>query len=194
VGAWKTESSSRANPAPREAADPISGTPDERSSLARRLFEEHNRDLLSFLTARLRSVHEAQDIAQEAYVRLLQLDQPGAVGFLRRYLFRIAANLVVDRKRRQAKERAISTLFDAEPQCAGVDRAVMAREEAELIQAALAELPQRCRRAFVLHTIEGVSTPEVAVMLKVSERMIRVYVSQAYAHCERRLQLDKEVS
>ncbi len=40
-------------------------------------------------------------MAQEAYVRLLQLHQPGAVSFLRGYLFKIAANLSVDVVRRR---------------------------------------------------------------------------------------------
>ena len=51
---------------------------------------------------RLRDEHEAKEVAQEAYVRLLQLDRPGAVSFLRSYLFKTAANIAIDRARQRA--------------------------------------------------------------------------------------------
>lgn len=77
------------------------------------LFRQHNRALVSFLLARLRSEQEARDVAQEAYVRLLQLDRPGAISFLRGYLFRIAANLSIDRLRhRVIREQVTVELFE----------------------------------------------------------------------------------
>ena len=62
-----------------------------------RLFSEHNESLIQFLATRLRSVQEAKEVAQEAYVRLLSLEDSGAVSFLRAFLFKTAANLAVDR-------------------------------------------------------------------------------------------------
>src|SRR5579859_6647978 len=65
-----------------------------------RLFREHNEALVRFLLARLRSRQAALEVAQEAYVRLLSLDQPGAVSYLRSFLFKTAANIAIDRRRR----------------------------------------------------------------------------------------------
>src|ERR1051325_9382794 len=81
--------------------------PATRAAAVARLFEEHNRALISFLTLRLHSPQDAKEVAQEAYVRLLELDRTGAVSFLRAYLFRIAANLAVDRIRRQIVRRRL---------------------------------------------------------------------------------------
>ena len=72
-----------------------------RAELVERLFREHNSALVRFLQARLRSPQEAHEVAQEAYVRLLSLDEPGAVSYLRAFLFKTAANLAVDRLRRE---------------------------------------------------------------------------------------------
>src|SRR6266853_5926060 len=71
-----------------------------RAALVERLFREHNEALIRFLTARLRSYQDAREVAQEAYVRLLSLDQPGAVSYLRAFLFKTAANIAIDRRRR----------------------------------------------------------------------------------------------
>jgi RNA polymerase sigma factor (sigma-70 family) len=79
------------------------------------LYREHNRVLVRCLTARLRSEQEAKEVAQEAYVRLLQLQKPGAPSLLRAYLFKTATNIAIDRLRhrrvRQAAE-AQAKLFE----------------------------------------------------------------------------------
>lgn len=171
-----------------ESAD----TPQERSALVNRLFQEHNRSLISFLVTRLRSVHDARDVAQEAYVRLLQLDRPGAVSLLRSYLFRTAANLAVDRlRRRSVRERASIELFDEISGRETLEQTVLARQELERVRAALEQLPPKTRRAFVLHVIDGVPTPEVARLMGLKERMVRLHVSRALTRCKESLNGDR---
>src|SRR5688572_2123411 len=83
------------------------------SEQVRQLFQQHNQALVSFLAARLNSAVEARDVAQEAYARLLQLQHPGTVSFLRAYLFRIAANLAVDRiRQRKVRDGGIPEVFE----------------------------------------------------------------------------------
>ena len=156
-----------------------------RIALVRKLFEEHNRSLVTFLAARLHSQTEARDVAQEAYVRMLQLEQPGAVGFLRAYLFRIAGNLAIDRLRRRGvrEEGPPQALFEelmAEP---GPERTVLARQELEIVKAALRELPEKCRQAFALYMFAEHGIPEIASMMRVSERMVRSHIAEALAYC-----------
>src|SRR5258707_12615764 len=82
--------------------------PDETKAIGQadavaRLFQEHNRTLVRYLAVRLQSVQEAKEIAQEAYVRLLQLDQPGVESFLKSYLYRVATTLAFDRVRQRGR-------------------------------------------------------------------------------------------
>src|SRR5439155_25108996 len=84
--------------------------PDDEQARIRavaRLFQEHYSALLRFLLPRLRSEQEARDVAQEAYVRMLELDSSSAVSFLRGYLFKIAANLATDHRRQHAAQSRI---------------------------------------------------------------------------------------
>jgi DNA-directed RNA polymerase specialized sigma24 family protein len=67
-----------------------------------RLFREHNSALLRFVVAKVGSEEEAREIAQQAYVQLLQLDRPEAISYLRAFLFKTAANLAVGRAFRVA--------------------------------------------------------------------------------------------
>src|SRR5579862_5173614 len=83
---------------------------DARTERLARVFREHNEALVSFIALRVCSRQEAQDIVQEAYVRLLRLDQQRAVSFLRAFLFKTALNLAVDRIRRAQTSRSIGPL------------------------------------------------------------------------------------
>src|SRR5690348_5364543 len=80
-----------------------------RADTVEALFRVHNKSLVRFLAARLSSDAEAREVAQEAYVRLLQLDQPQAVGFLRAFLFKTASNIAIDRLRRRRLAKAACT-------------------------------------------------------------------------------------
>ncbi|NGY06716.1 RNA polymerase sigma factor [Solimonas terrae] len=161
----------------------------ERAEMVRRLFQEHNRALVGFLVARLQSEAEAHDVAQEAYVRLLQLEQASAVSFLRAHLFTIAGNLAIDRiRKRQVRERnSPQQFFEELLTRPGPDRTAMAQEELEMIKDALRELPEKCRRAFMLHVFGGHSVQEIAVQMQLTDRMIRHYVARAMAVCRQRL-------
>ena len=93
--------SSEESPAPPADAAQTGGAPPHSETLSR-LFEDHNRALHSFLMIRVGNEVEAREVAQEAYVRMLQLDEPGAVSYLRAYLFKTAANIAVDRARQRS--------------------------------------------------------------------------------------------
>ncbi|HEX6859114.1 MAG TPA: sigma-70 family RNA polymerase sigma factor [Caulobacteraceae bacterium] len=150
------------------------------------LFREHNDTLLRFLRARLHSEADAREAAQEAYVRLLQLDDPGQLSFLRAYLFRIAANVATDLIRRRAVQgRVLGEVgfFDTDAP-ATQERGLAARQQLAAVQTALAELPARCREAFLLSRREGWPSARIAAHLGVSDRMVRLYLARAIEHLE----------
>ena len=58
--------------------------------------QQYRSDLHRYLMRRLRSSEDARDLAQEAYLRYLQLPDHGAVRKPSGYLFRIAVNLIYE--------------------------------------------------------------------------------------------------
>jgi RNA polymerase sigma-70 factor (ECF subfamily) len=167
-----------------------STTTDAHAAKVAALFREHNSALVSFLRARLRSEQDAREAAQEAYVKLLQLDCPGAVSFLRSYLFRIAANVATDRLRQRQVRRAYASVESFDDICeehAAPERGVAATQELSFIRGCLFELPERWRDAFIRHRIRGESEVSIARALGVSERMVRNYLVQTLIYCRSRL-------
>lgn len=157
-----------------------------------RLFREHNRALVGYLRARLRSEQEAKEVAQEAYVRLLQLQTPGTPGLFRAYLFKTATNIATDRLRhRRVQQRAAQAeLFDGLSSSSTSDDPadqLLARERTEQLLRCLEELPARCCQVFRMHRLEGLDQRTAAARAGVSERMVRRYVTYALVYCRLRL-------
>jgi RNA polymerase sigma-70 factor (ECF subfamily) len=171
------------------------GAPDtsagNRAQLVERLFREHNRSLLRFLYLKLNSEQEARDVAQEAYVRVLNLDSPETVSHLRAFLFKTAANIAIDRARARARmtnaPAAALEFFEEERADFDPARGVAAREELDLIAQALDELTPKCRQAFLMRRLDGYTSSEIAARMQIPERTVRYYIVEAIVYCRRRL-------
>lgn len=177
-----------------QAGEPGEG--ETRALEVERLFRDHNEALIRFLTLRLQSRQEAREVAQEAYVRLLQLERTDIAGFLRAYLFRIAGNLAIDKLRRRATE----TRFEARsrevelfpgipdrPQNPDPESIAMERERVEQVSAFLHELPAPVREAFLLFRMEELDQEAIARRLGVTDRMVRNHITRALLYCRLRL-------
>lgn len=175
-----------ANPAAEEpgsdpSLDPVRGV--------ERLFREHNRALVGFLSARLGSEHEAREVAQEAYVRLLRLDHPTASSFLRAHLFHIAANLAIDRLRQrgQRSRAPLSDFFQDLLLPPTPEHHALAGEEIEVLRLALRELPAKSARAFTLYMLVGRDVRSIAREMQMPERSVRWHIQRAFEHCRAKL-------
>lgn len=164
-------------------------TGGSRSSAIEQLFREHNDLLIRFLLARLGHRQEAKDVAQEAYVRLLALERPNTIGFLRAYLFKIAANLAVDRIRsRGAKDHVDALDFFVEDEYSDrVEQEAVAAQQAGLFWESLDELPPHYQQAVVMNRIQDLSTQEIAASMGKTDRTVRRYIADALIYCRLRL-------
>ena len=154
------------------------------------LYEKHNAALIRFLSSRLHSEQEAREIAQEAYVKLLGLDEPEVVNHYRAYLFRVAGNLAADRlkqrgRRAELRKVAFAGLDKSSP---SPENAVQAAQELAAVHEAIQELPPKCRTAFLLNRVHQLPLQQTAQRMELSVSMVRVYVARALAHCAERLE------
>jgi RNA polymerase sigma-70 factor (ECF subfamily) len=166
-------------------SSPVTDAPENHARSIERLFREHNDSLLQFLSARLGSHQEAKEIAQEAYVRLLKLDTPGAVSYLRAFLFKTASNLAVDRLRtRSYRERPTSLeFFERLPDATTPERDVSGRQEMQLLLRLIEQLPPRARYAFIQNKFYGLDVETIAKDMGITKRMVRVHIVRALIHC-----------
>jgi RNA polymerase sigma factor (sigma-70 family) len=164
--------------------------PDDNANGFEGFFERHRRHLLRYLARLVSSRDIAEDLTQEAFIKVYAV-QNETLRSPRSFLYRTAHNLAMDhmRHRRVAAaepldEIAADTLRDNAP---APDVCVAAREELRLIEAAIQELPPKCRKVFILLRFEGRSYKEIALAMALSETMVRKYAVRALEHCRARL-------
>lgn len=139
---------------------------DPRSSSARdygAFFRATLLPLRRYIARLIGSPDAAQDIAQDAYARVFTVMQDRDVEHPRALLYATARNLAIDELRHRDRSPFDHAPLDsATAALPGVEATVMAQEEARLLERAIAELPDECRRVFLLRTGEHLSHEEIA--------------------------------
>ena len=146
----------------------------------RLLVDRHVSGLLAVARRMLKAEGDAEDIVQEALVRVwhhagtLELG-PGGV---RPWLRRVVTNLCLDHLRRHRLTSVVAEVPET-PEAPAQSRSL---EEAELsvrVEAALAALPERQRVALTLFHYEGLSQIEVGDMLGISDEAVESLLARA---------------
>ncbi len=157
----------------------VDPTEFEESSFVR-LFNTAVRDLRFYLRRRLRREDDADEIAQEAMLRIWNARASVSADSARPLLFRIAANLAIDRLRDAQRWRFPDIAEHTEPaETVSAERMLAARQELEIVAAAIAGLPDNCRTAFVLSRIDGKKHAEIAAEMGISKSMVEKHVAEA---------------
>lgn len=112
---------------------------------------------------------EAEDVAQEALMRLWRLAPDWRQGEAKvtTWLYRVTANLCTDRHRKGGRQVALDAVPDPPDPAPGAVAGLTGRERAVALEAALASLPDRQREAVVLRHIEGLANPEIARIMDI---------------------------
>lgn len=168
----------------------------------RTAYDRIYRETLQSLTAMLRKSFgngppEPEDIAQQAYQRLLERARLDDIRNVEAFLWRTARNLFFNEQRRQVvRSRYDYELeqiyfpeqgFDSDP-----ERVHLAEEQIGVIQRVLLAMPERRRRAFVLHRIEGLSIAATGRALKISATAAGKHIAKAMADIDRLLAEDHD--
>jgi len=154
-------------------------------------------NLVRFFAAKTGSLEEAEDLAQELYLKLAARSGDAQPDNTQAFLYRIATNLVIDRARSGQRSAARDTQWrEATAVSLGgedlaldppADEAVVARERLRLLVEAAAELPPQMGRAFRLHKLEGLSHAETAREMRLSVKSVEKHVSAALKTLARKL-------
>ena len=153
------------------------------------IYLEKREALVRFFTVRLGSPAAAEDLVQDIYVKITTLDPSAPVQNEAAFLYRLGANLMLDRLRQQKRGaardgawQAVSTTVVHGQEIAdepAADEAVVWRERLKLMLAALEDLPPQQRQAFRMHKLEAKSQAETAAALGVSTSSVEKYIGAA---------------
>lgn len=125
----------------------------------------------------------AEDLAQEAFLRLAEQGDAGAPADGRAWLYRTAHNLAVDQLRQQARRRTdavdVASLEEIADEAPSAENAAAARDELDRLRMLIEELPERTRQVFVLTRVDGLTYGEAARMLGISDSSVQKHLARA---------------
>ncbi|WP_284356585.1 sigma-70 family RNA polymerase sigma factor [Pseudomonas putida] len=152
--------------------------------------EHYYRELVGFLSARLGSRQAAEDVAHDAYLRVLERTAAQQIEHPRAFLYRTALNLVIDRHRRQAlRQSEPLEVLDLDERwhspAPGLD--MQLEQRLALMQKALDELSGPCRESFLLRKLDGLSHEQIAQRLGISRSLVEKHIVNAMKHCRVRI-------
>lgn len=156
------------------------------------VYQTNRRALIDYAFGITGSRPQAEDVVQEAWVRLTEATQRQEVKEPLRYIYRIVHNLSVDTLRRDRREgldrkmdldAATSVVADNVP---SPEQVAIDRQDMKLVAEALAELPERQQTAIRMYRLGGYKLREIAEHLDVSISLVHSLIAEGMAHCDRR--------
>jgi RNA polymerase sigma-70 factor, ECF subfamily len=158
------------------------------------LMGRYKRPILNFIYRLVGDATEADDLAQEVFVRTyrnLRTFRPGTAQFST-WLFQLAHNASIDCLRKRARRPVDpvepATLAEAAATSTSPpDHETEIREIGERIATAVAELPEDQRTAFVLAEYHGMSYAEIAEIMRCSEKSVESRLYRAKQSLRTRL-------
>lgn len=164
---------------------------DDKRAFWARMFVKHQAALNGFLRRRVAHPWDAQDLAQEVYLRLLRVDtrEGHAIENPEAYLYTVAANLVKEHglmQKRAAMNVDVSAVLPelAAPEGSAEDEAERESRRKWLTEM-LERLPPRCKAVMIMQYRDQMSYAQIAEQLGVSTHMVKKYVMKALALCRK---------
>lgn len=156
------------------------------------VFVTHRAQLCRVAKKIIGCCEKAEDIVQDAYLKIIDVEAVFIVEKPEAYIFRVVRNLAIDRYRSTVRD---SDIFAAEETGknvaseAGTPEALsISRQQLDLVARAMGRLPERTRRAFEFYRVSGHTQREIAQILDVSPTLVNFMIRDALDHCRHALE------
>lgn len=149
------------------------------------IIREHARLVFRIAYSVLRNHHDAEDATQETFVRVLRYKRNlDGVQDPKTWLARVAWRVATKRGKRKTEVSLNETGIEAAAMqlrslLASAEENLLGKEISELLASLISSLPESLRDALRLSTIEELSPPEIAEVLRTSESSVRSRIFRA---------------
>jgi RNA polymerase sigma-70 factor, ECF subfamily len=153
------------------------------------LFRAHFKGMVYYAQQYIKDLDSAREIAQEAFIALWEKrDQIDMSRSVKSYLSSSIHNKCMNVLREQKKfDRSLLAFEGLSETAADASFATDHRETEVLINAAIEELPEKCREIFRLSRFEHLKYQQIADQLGISVKTVEAHMSKALQHMRARL-------
>ena len=139
------------------------------------------REHLRRYVAAMVGIDRADDVIQDAFLRLSRSLEKAEIDNPRAFLYRICANLATDELRRQRRHQDFKLAMGAKPfeYAPAAADTIDEREQLQQVHKAVDSLPNKCRRVFILRKFKDMSYKEIAAIEGISVKTVENQISRA---------------
>lgn len=154
------------------------------NELVNQLYVHHHSWIFNFLRRKLGCTHEAADLTQDTFVKVMLKDNLREVTQPRAYITHIAHGVMVNHVRRKEIEKAYLDYIKHQPELeyGSPETRAIVLETLFQIDEMLDGLSVKVKKAFLLAQLEGLSHGEIAKEMQVTVSSVRKYIAKALLH------------
>ena len=138
---------------------------------------EHGAMVFRIAYSVLRNPQDAEDAAQETFLRALRSGKLKEVADARAWLARIAWRIALDHRRTESV--ALESIVEPAALSLGAEERMLREERSRLLQDLIRSLPRDLQDVVTLSTVEELSGADVAEILRIPEASVRTRMHRA---------------
>ena len=152
-------------------------------------FQLHRLSLKRFIGRYLNNAQDIEDVSQEAFLRAFKAEKTTKVLQPKSFLFRIAKNVAISQLR--SKSRQITDYIEDQPSGDvlisewSTEDEVMAQQKLGIHCEAVAALPPKCRRVYLMRKVYGMPHKEIAERLGIATSTVEKHLLKGVEACDR---------
>jgi RNA polymerase sigma factor (sigma-70 family) len=160
----------------------MSGADRQRTRWFLRNILPHEQALRGWLSRAAPGGIDPDDIIQEAYTILAELESVEGIVYPRAYMFQVARSVIM-RHVRRARIVPIHSVDDLErleafDDAASPEQYAIDRDELRQLARAIAAMPLKTREAFILRRVQGLPQRQIAAQMRISENTVETHISR----------------
>ena len=150
-------------------------------------YEQHLAALKRYVMRIIHAENDVEDVVQEAFIRAYKTESDGEIRQPKSYLFRVAKHVALNQVR-QKINRPTDFLEDSDPASTLVgewtlEDEVLAQERLGIHCAAVAAMPPRRRKVYLLRKVYGMSHKNIAEKLGITVSTVEAHLVKAFRQC-----------
>lgn len=145
----------------------------------RNLFDTYYESLRNFAYFKVGDAALAEDIVQEAYIKLWAMRDDVRNETVKALLYKIVGNLALNQLKHRKVVYNFENTYDHDSQSEAADSAILTEEFNQELQQVIASIPEKARVVFLLSRIDGLTYDEIAERLDLSVKAIEKRMSEA---------------
>ncbi|NQY23473.1 MAG: RNA polymerase sigma factor [Campylobacteraceae bacterium] len=148
------------------------------------------KELIYYVQRMVGDKDNAKDVVQEAYSRVIHVDNKTTISNKRAYLYKMVRNIVIDdvRKNKNIAKIAYEEEQFVIPSNEQPDELTVQDNTQQVLMSIVQNLPTRSKQAFIFHILEGYSRKEIALKMGINISTVDKHITHATLKIKKELE------